>query len=74
MEETYIINPTFKRIISIAKNTGKAVSDLLGIKDRYCAFCLDETAEYLYFKLKSNAKNRDDLASLMSKYSVKKRK
>lgn len=35
----------------LAKNNGKAVSDIIGIDDKYTAFCVDETASYIYGKL-----------------------
>lgn len=51
IETRYKINPAFERIIAVSKNTGKAASDLLGIKDAYVAFCLNEAALYVYSKL-----------------------
>ena len=47
---------------------------MLGIDDPYTAFCVDEAAEYLCWKLKSNAKNQDDLKTLMAKHSTKKKR
>ena len=54
---------------------------MLGIKDTYTKFCIDETADYLYQQLLEEAKlknqenkNKDDLQTMMKKYSTKKRK
>ena len=47
---------------------------MLGIEDLYTRFCIDEAAEYLCWKLKSNTKNQEDLKTMMKKYSTKKRK
>jgi hypothetical protein len=39
------------RVLTVAKSQNKAVSEILGIEDRYIAFCIDEAAAYVYFKI-----------------------
>jgi len=56
-EETYKLNPAFKRLVITAKNSNRAVSDMLKIDDSYLSFCIDETADYLYQKLIEEVKN-----------------
>jgi alpha-glucuronidase len=46
-----VLSQNFKRIVIISKNNNKAVSQILGIKDKYTAFCIDEAALYVYSKL-----------------------
>lgn len=64
----------FKRLAILAKNNGKAVSDIIGIDDLYTKFCIDEAADYLYFRLLKNSKSKEDLATLMAKYSTRKKR
>lgn len=40
----------------MAKASGRAVSEMLGIDDGYTAFCIDEAAFFVTEKLKSGAK------------------
>ena len=51
IDTKYKLNPAFERIIIVSKDTNKAVSEMLGIKDKYKAFCLDEAALYIYRQL-----------------------
>jgi len=59
--------------VILAKNSNKVVSDVLGIEDLYEKFCIDETSDYLYFHWKDEAKNKEELKSLVSKHSKKKK-
>lgn len=36
------------RIINVAEQNNKSVSQLLGIQCDYCSFCLDEACTYIY--------------------------
>jgi len=80
-EDTYRINPVFKRMTITAKNNNRVVSEMLGIDDSYTAFAIDETSDYLYQQLvkesrlkNQNDKNQDDLQTMMGKYSTKKKR
>jgi hypothetical protein len=76
-EDTYKINPSFRRVTIIAKNSNRLVSDMLEIGDSYTKFCIDEAADYLYQKLLEEARNenqKDNLQTLMKKYSTRKKK
>lgn len=61
-EDTYRINPSFKRVTITAKNNNRAVSDMLGIEDTYTKFCIDEVSDYLYQQLlkEERLKNQDN--------------
>ena len=58
----------------LANQTNRPLSQILKIKNDYLAFCIDETSHYVYLKWKSNAKNQDDLKTLMAKHSTKKKR
>jgi len=58
----------------LANQTQRPLSEILKINDSYIAYCVDDTSHYVYLKWKSNAKNQDDLKTLMSKHSVKKKR
>jgi len=47
--------------VATAKNSNRAVSDILEISNSYEAFCIDEAADYLYQQLtkKSLPQNQD---------------
>lgn len=69
----------FKRVIAVAKGSNRAVSEVLGIDDRYIAYCIDETA--LYVEMKSHNSGREsepakenDGNKLLAKLAKKKRK
>lgn len=49
--QPFVNSSNFKRIVIVAKNNGKAVSDMLGIENDYTKFCIDEAAYYLYNQL-----------------------
>ena len=76
-EETYKLNPAFKRLVITAKNNNRAVSEMIKIDDPYVSFCIDETADYLYLKLLEEARNKnqdskEDFNTFMNKYSKRK--
>jgi hypothetical protein len=48
------------------------VSDVLGIEDLYEKFCIDETADFLYFQWRNEAKNKAEFEDSMNKHSKKK--
>ena len=64
----------FKRVVILSKNDNKVVSDVLGIEDSYEAFCVNETADFLYFKWREEAKNKAEFEDSMNKHSVPKKK
>jgi len=45
---------------------------MLGIKNKYEAFCLDEVAEYVYHKWMEKTKNQEDLKNLMNRHADRK--
>jgi len=61
--------------VGVAKSSSKAVSDMLGIKDDYVAFCIDEAACYVYSKLVENKKPQEpkenNARNLLHKLAVK---
>jgi hypothetical protein len=64
----------FRRIVILSKTDNKVVSDVLGIEDLYEKFCIDETANYLYYKWREEARNKQEFEESMNKHSVKKKK
>jgi hypothetical protein len=64
---------TFQRLTIVAKNSGKSVSDMLGITDLYERFCIDEASQYLYIKLIENkGKPKESGNNLLNKHAKKK--
>ena len=70
IDTKYKLNTAFERIIIVSKDTNKAVSEMLGIKDKYRAFCIDEAALYIYRKLCSKPENNGN--NLLKKLSKRK--
>jgi hypothetical protein len=62
----------FKRIAIVAKNSGRAVSEILDIEDSYESFCIDEAAYYVYAQLAKP--ESEDGKKLLSKMAVRKKK
>ncbi len=60
-------------MVITSKNTGIPVSKIMGIGDRYGAFCINEVAEYVYHKMLEVEKNQKEMSNLM-KHSVRKNK
>ena len=52
----------------MAKHTGRAVSDIMGIDDKYIAFCVDEAALFLLGKItQSDEQNGNKLLQKIAK-------
>lgn len=47
---------------------------MLGVSDKYEAFCIDEAAEYLYIEHTKRIREEAEFKKSMEKHSVKKRK
>ena len=58
----------------LANQTNRPLSQILKVNDAYLAFCVDETAHYVYYKWKENMKNKEELKEMMNKHSVKKKR
>ena len=58
----------------LSKRTGKPASKIIGIKNNYEAYCVDETAEYVYDKFVEKSKNERELKEMMQKHSKRRGK
>ena len=68
VDTKYKLNPAFGRIIVVSKDTNKAVSEMLDIKDKYISYCIDEAALYIYRQLcKPEKENGNEILKSISK-------
>jgi hypothetical protein len=57
----------------LAEKTKRSASEILGIVDKYLAYCIDETACYVYAKHLERIRNQQELEKSMKKYSRRKK-
>ena len=49
----FVGSENFFRVLQVCEQTGRAMSEILGLDDGYTAFCLDEAAVFARMRLKS---------------------
>ena len=61
-------------MVQVAKNSNRAVSEILGIKDKYIAYCIDEAALYVWtFIQKMPGDPTLNARALLNKYAKRKK-
>jgi hypothetical protein len=58
--------------VILANQTNRPLSEILGVTDKYISFCIDETAQYVYWHWKEKTKNEAELKDMM-KHSKKRK-